>query len=173
MLSRTRQNPAGVTGSHSPPLSMVARSGTSTVRLVHFAMPSRSANTRRRSSHGRSSSQTSAPKVSGSEKPAPRDVRSAGGIELGYCGWGHARRYPGMASERGGYPWTRHLQDCSRSGPGVDQLVALPNELEAEGIGADSKFRDGWVCLGCFNRGVVRRCRRRLTPRRFIGEPST
>ena len=61
----------------------------------------------------------------------------------------------GIRGARGGYPWTRHLQDCSRSGPGVDQLVALPNELEAEGIGADSKFRDGWVCLGCFNRGVV------------------
>jgi hypothetical protein len=46
-------------------------------------------------------------------------------------------------------------QVCSRSGPGVDQLLALPDELEAEAIGAGWRFHDGWVCRGCLDDGVV------------------
>lgn len=46
-------------------------------------------------------------------------------------------------------------QVCFRSGPGVDELVAFPDELEAEALGAGWKFRDGWVCPRCFDAAVV------------------
>lgn len=46
-------------------------------------------------------------------------------------------------------------QACSRSGPGVDQLVALPDELEAEAIRSGWKFHDGWICPRCFDDGDV------------------
>jgi hypothetical protein len=43
---------------------------------------------------------------------------------------------------------------CSRSGPGVDEIVALPDELEAEAIGAGWRWREGWICPTCIEGGV-------------------
>ena len=38
---------------------------------------------------------------------------------------------------------------CQRSGPGVDELIALPDELESEAMKAGWRFKDGWVCREC------------------------
>jgi rubredoxin len=39
---------------------------------------------------------------------------------------------------------------CQRSGPGVDELIALPDELEYEAMKAGWLFfEDGWLCRGC------------------------
>ena len=61
--------------------------------------------------------------------------------------------YTAVASNREESSWTRHCQPYSRNGPGVDQLLALPDGLEAEAIGAGWKFRDGWVCPECLDCG--------------------
>jgi hypothetical protein len=36
-----------------------------------------------------------------------------------------------------------------RSGPGVDEIMALPDELKAEALKAGWRFRNGWVCRNC------------------------
>jgi hypothetical protein len=43
-------------------------------------------------------------------------------------------------------------QLCGRSGPGVDELIALPDELEGEALSAGWEFNNGWVCPRCLVR---------------------
>jgi hypothetical protein len=38
---------------------------------------------------------------------------------------------------------------CQRSEPGVDELIALPDELESEALKAGWQFDHGWVCRAC------------------------
>lgn len=40
---------------------------------------------------------------------------------------------------------------CRRSGPGVDELIALPDELESEALKAGWHFEEenGWMCRVC------------------------
>ena len=44
---------------------------------------------------------------------------------------------------------------CRRSGPGVDELIALPDELESESLKAGWRYEHGeggWICRVCFDR---------------------
>jgi len=38
---------------------------------------------------------------------------------------------------------------CCRSGPGVGELIALHDGLEAETLKAGWRYRTGWICPGC------------------------
>ena len=54
-----------------------------------------------------------------------------------------------------GIPGLVNCHVCGRSGPGVDRLIALPNDLEAEALRAGWRYDEEvrWMCRHCRAKG--------------------